>query len=103
MEQRLLLLPFEDGLEKELRLQRLRQLVAYVLVTGVRLAEPILQQLLLPLHDENDEQAVVAEWQSVGNLLLLLHKLLVVQLQQQLRPRRSPYELSKYPPSVEVL
>ena len=68
MERLLLLLPFEDELEKERRLLPLRQLVAYVLVTGVRLAEPILQQLLLPLHDENDEQAVVVEWQSVGNL-----------------------------------
>ena len=58
MEQRLLLLPFEDGLEKEPRLLRLQQLVAYALVTGVRLAEPILQQLLLPLRDENGEQAV---------------------------------------------
>ena len=68
MEQRLLRLPFEDGLEKELRLRRLRQPVAYVLVTGVPLAEPILQQLLLPLRDENDAQAVVVEWQFVGNL-----------------------------------
>ena len=75
MEQRLLLLPFEDGLEKELRLLRLQQLVAYVLVTGVRLAEPILQQLLLPLRDENGEQAVVVEWQSVGNLQTIKYNL----------------------------
>ena len=39
----------------------------------------------------------------ISYLLLLLHKRLVVQLQQQLRPRRSPYELSKYQPSAEVL
>ena len=71
MEQRLLLLPFEDGLGKELRLRRLQQLVAYVLVTGVPLAEPILQQRLLPLRDENDEQAAVVEWQSVGNLHII--------------------------------
>jgi hypothetical protein len=91
-EEQLLQQPFDaSGTEQPLQLRQ-RQ-VAYAQVMDGPKGERELLLQRLQLRVSNDAQAVVVEWQFVGNLLPSLHKRLVALLLQLQLPHKSLDEL----------